>query len=78
MSALSLNQSDVFVLDGGADGWIWQWNGSLASKRYLNYFVQHYTTLSYIINIILLLLTLNNICNVLIIVKDLSSRVTKS
>ncbi len=24
----SLNQSDVFVLDGGTDGWIFQWNGA--------------------------------------------------
>ena len=29
LSALSLNSTDVFVLDGGTDGYIFQWNGTL-------------------------------------------------
>eukprot|EP01087_Luapelamoeba_hula_P009598 TRINITY_DN2493_c1_g1_i2.p1 TRINITY_DN2493_c1_g1~~TRINITY_DN2493_c1_g1_i2.p1 ORF type:complete len:900 (+),score=228.15 TRINITY_DN2493_c1_g1_i2:271-2970(+) len=33
ISALSLTQSDVFIVDGGTDGWIFQWNGSLAPKK---------------------------------------------
>ena len=34
LSALSLTKSDVFLIDGGSDGWLWQWNGSLAAKKY--------------------------------------------
>ncbi|KAL6072758.1 Advillin [Balamuthia mandrillaris] len=32
-SIYSLNKSDVFVLDGGSDGWVFQWNGSKADLR---------------------------------------------
>jgi len=33
MSVPSLNKSDVFILDGGSDGWLWEWIGSRTDSR---------------------------------------------